>query len=228
MSCLEVDYDQIQTFFLERLRDPMEDEEIKLNILSLISTCIMHQTGMTAAFFNIQSSKRWYNPDVKRIVGDTVGHFMLDYLKNIKKVFLLTVQFSMFYHNFQFQSVAYLKSPLQLGILNIMANLWMSEKQHLIQNITSSEDFWALVTDPLLKPFEQKPSVYIHLFKIVSIQYAICLRDPEGQDNFFTAMEKFLNDDGQMGLFQQYLYKMFLNEDLNEESLQVFVINYTS
>lgn len=86
MSCLEVDYDQIQTFFLERLRDPMEDEEIKLNILSLISTCIMHQTGMTAAFFNIQSSKRWYNPDVKRIVGDTVGHFMLDYLKNIKKV----------------------------------------------------------------------------------------------------------------------------------------------
>lgn len=93
MSCLEVDYDQIQTFFLERLRDPMEDEEIKLNILSLISTCIMHQTGMTAAFFNIQSSKRWYNPDVKRIVGDTVGHFMLDYLKNIKKVYLLPIHF---------------------------------------------------------------------------------------------------------------------------------------
>lgn len=87
MSCLGVNYDQVQTLFLERLRDPMEDEAVKINILNIISTCIFHQTGMTAAFFNIQSAKKWYNPDIKNIEGDDVGDFMMDYLKNIKKVF---------------------------------------------------------------------------------------------------------------------------------------------
>ncbi|XP_066155556.1 nucleoporin Nup188 [Euwallacea fornicatus] len=203
MSCLGVDYDQTQTLFLERLRDPMEDEDVKVNILNLISTCVLHQTGMTAAFFNVQSSKKWYNPDVKKIAGDTVGDFMLDYLKNIKR------------------SVTYLKSPLQIGVLKVMANLWQCQKQHLIKDIMESKDFWSLVSDPLLKPFELNPLVYTYLIQILAIQFAIALREPERKKNdFFLAVEKFMDNEVQLTMFQDYLYKIFSNEHLQLELLQ--------
>ncbi|KAH1022918.1 hypothetical protein HUJ04_012231 [Dendroctonus ponderosae] len=202
MSCLGVNYDQVQTLFLERLRDPMEDEKVKINILNIISTCIFHQTGMTAAFFNIQSAKKWYNPDIKNIEGDDVGDFMMDYLKNIKK------------------SVAYLKSPLQVGILRIMANLWQCQKQHLVSHITATKEFWILLTDPLMQAFEQAPLVYSFLFKIIAIQLAISLKKPKGQEHFYKATERFLNDETQLQLFHQYVFKIFSNKNLSNRALK--------
>ncbi|KAL1493269.1 hypothetical protein ABEB36_011353 [Hypothenemus hampei] len=211
MSCLGVDYDQIQTLFLERLRDPMEDEEVKLNILNIISTCIFYQTGMTAAFFNIQSSKKWYNPHVKRIKADTVGDFMIDYLKNIKK------------------SVTYLRSPLQVGVLKVMADLWECQKQDLIKHVTSSKEFWSLMIEPLLRPFDQSPLVYSNLFKILSLQFNIA-RNLDGQELFFNAVEKFLTNTKQLKEYQMYVYKIFMNKKLDKEVLndrEMLVLTWT-
>ncbi|XP_050313935.1 nucleoporin Nup188 [Anthonomus grandis grandis] len=203
LSCLGLDYDQVQILFLERLRDPMEDEQVKLNILNIINTCINHQTGMTAAFFNIQASKKWYNPHVKKIDGDTVGDFMMDYLKNIKK------------------SLIFLKCPLQVGILQIMASLWQNQKQHLIKHITSEKDFWSLLVDPLFKPFEQAPVIYSYLIKILSIQLMMSLKKPnEDDEKFYKALEGFLCSSKQLKLFQEYLLKIFLNKNLKEEQLK--------
>lgn len=87
MALLGLDYDQVQRLFLDRLRDPTEDDDLKLHILDLISTCIFSQHGMTAAFFNVTRSRKWYSDNrEKTIEGDTVSDFMVDYLQNIKKV----------------------------------------------------------------------------------------------------------------------------------------------
>lgn len=87
MALLGLDYDQVQRLFLDRLRDPTEDDDLKLHILDLISTCIFSQHGMTAAFFNVKRSRKWYSDNrEKTIEGDTVCDFMVDYLQNIKKV----------------------------------------------------------------------------------------------------------------------------------------------
>lgn len=100
-----------------------------------------------------------------------------------------------------------------------MANLWQCQKQHLIKTITSTKDFWELLVDPLFNSFEQAPLVYSYLLKIISIQFAISLKKPEGQEDFFKAVGKFLCGQKQLRLFQQYLFKIFSNEELSETNL---------
>ncbi|CAG9765832.1 unnamed protein product [Ceutorhynchus assimilis] len=194
MSCLNLDYDQIQTLFLQRLRDPLEDETVKVTIVDLISTCIFHQHGMTAAFFNVQSTKKWYNPHAKIIEGEAVSDFIMDYLRNVRK------------------SVEYLTSPLQVGMLKLMANLWQCQKQHLIKDVTKSNDFWSLIAYPLFTNFELDPTVYACIFKILSIQCAVSKMTKD--DEFFQIITKFLSDQKQLRLFQQYIFKIFSNQEL--------------
>lgn len=204
MSSLGLDLDQIQTLFLERLRDPMEDDDVKINILDLISTCILHQTGMTAAFFNITAAKKWYDNESKskNIERDTVPNFMIDYLDNIEK------------------SVAYLKSPLQVGILRVMAILWQSQKQHLVKEVTELPHFWSLLCAPLYKNFEQAPLVYYYIIKILSIQLMNKSARDGKEELFYKALEKFFLNQRQLRLFQQYLYKMFSKQDMEKEHLE--------
>ncbi|CAH2003688.1 unnamed protein product [Acanthoscelides obtectus] len=57
MALLGLDYDQVQRVFLDRLRDPTEDDSLKMHILDLISNCIFHQHGMTAAFLMSKARK---------------------------------------------------------------------------------------------------------------------------------------------------------------------------
>lgn len=94
MALLGLDYDQVQRLFLDKLRDPMEDDNVKMQILDLISTCIFSQHGMTAALFNVTRSRKWHSDfNERRIESDTVTDFMIDYLQNIKKVFAYSIKY---------------------------------------------------------------------------------------------------------------------------------------
>lgn len=87
MALLELDHYQVQALFLERLRDPLEEDSVKLAIIDLINACVSNQDGMTAAFFNLKCFMYWDGVDEQVTVdGDTVSDFMVDYLQNIKKV----------------------------------------------------------------------------------------------------------------------------------------------
>lgn len=101
-----------------------------------------------------------------------------------------------------------------------MANLWECQKQHLVSHITATKEFWILLTDPLMQAFEQAPLVYSFLFKIIAIQLAISLKKPEGQEDFYKAVERFLNNETQLQLFQQYVFKIFSNKKLSERALK--------
>lgn len=79
---MEFENSQLQSFFLEKLRDPLEDEGLKLAIIDLISVSIDYQPGLTAAFFNL---KPVYDDPIQS--GESIGQFMLDYLQNMEKVF---------------------------------------------------------------------------------------------------------------------------------------------
>jgi nuclear pore complex protein Nup188 len=86
LALLELDHYQVQSLFLERLRDPLEEENVKLAIIDLINTCISSQNGMTAAFFNLKCFMYWDGTENDVFSGDSVSDFMVDYLQNIKKV----------------------------------------------------------------------------------------------------------------------------------------------
>lgn len=84
---LEWDSYQLQRFFLEKLRDPFENDDLKLAIIDLIGVSIQHQPGLTGAFFNVKSPHK--RPDSSKSEsenGESVADFMIDYLQNVKKV----------------------------------------------------------------------------------------------------------------------------------------------
>lgn len=84
---LELDNFQLQSFFLERLRDPVEDEELKLAIIDFINVAIERQPGLTGAFFNVKGLSGSYDTQGKALEGgESVASFMIDYLVNMKKV----------------------------------------------------------------------------------------------------------------------------------------------
>lgn len=72
---------QLQSFFLDKLRDPVEGDELKLAIIDLILTCVDHQPGLTNAFFNINVLAT-EEPDE----GESVVNCMMDFLHNIEEV----------------------------------------------------------------------------------------------------------------------------------------------
>ncbi len=56
-ACLDLEPDQIRMIFLQRLRDELEDVDLKICILDFVSACIDKQPGLTEAFFK---ARRYY------------------------------------------------------------------------------------------------------------------------------------------------------------------------
>nr|XP_023016676.1 uncharacterized protein LOC111505996 [Leptinotarsa decemlineata] len=196
---LELDYDQVHRLFLDRLRDSTEDNELKINILDLISTCILHQHGMTAAFFNVKRYRKWYDEVMERTIsGDTITDFMVDYLKNIKK------------------TCEYLRSPLQVGVLHIMANLWVSRRKHLIEQVVSLEGFWQLLSEPLYQDINHATCVYTHIFKIFGLQ----LINDVNESLFLSCVEKFVTNSKQVKSWMEYLLKIFTADTTNLDEIE--------
>lgn len=84
MAYLDMDRTQIQGVFLYKLRDPVEEDEIKLLILDIITYCVYYgQHGMCAALFNINTLKS----DRKlESTGDSVTIFLAEHLKSLVTV----------------------------------------------------------------------------------------------------------------------------------------------
>ncbi|KAL3271453.1 hypothetical protein HHI36_021939 [Cryptolaemus montrouzieri] len=150
LAVLEMDYSQIQCLFLEKLRDPLEDDIFKITALDLINTSLLTQNGLTAAFFNaldvIEKKEK-----SKSVPADSVCDFMIDYLENIQK------------------SPDYLTNPVQKSILRVFSTLWSTGRENLVQDIYSLKCFWPLLTDPLFHPSIRDPEVYTHILTITTI-----------------------------------------------------------
>ncbi|XP_063929352.1 nucleoporin Nup188 [Zophobas morio] len=174
LALLELDHYQVQSLFLERLRDPLEEETVKIAIIDLINTCVSHQNGMTAAFFNLKCFMYWDGTDDDLFSGDSVSDFMVDYLQNIKK------------------SHEYFKNPLQLGILRLLHNLWLNHRENLIDNIANLKDFWPVMVDPFFCDFVQDVEVYTTILKIINIEVGVNIDSVE--DNLVKTIDKFLKD----------------------------------
>ncbi|KAK9876456.1 hypothetical protein WA026_012770 [Henosepilachna vigintioctopunctata] len=150
LAVLEMDYSQIQCLFLEKLRDPLEDDIFKITALDFINTSLLSQNGLTAAFFNAPGILDTKEKDQNMPV-DSVSDFMIDYLENIQK------------------SPDYLTNPVQKSILRVFSTLWSTGRENLVKDIYSLRSFWPLLTDPLFHPRIKDPDVYTHIMTITTI-----------------------------------------------------------
>ncbi|XP_045465804.1 uncharacterized protein LOC123674773 [Harmonia axyridis] len=149
LAVLEMDYTQIQCLFLEKLRDPLEDDIFKITALDFINTSLLTQNGLTAAFFN--ATDNLDKDKSKSVTSDSVCDFMIDYLQNIQK------------------SPDYLTNPVQKNILRVFSTLWSTGRENLVKDIYGLKSFWPLLTDPLFHPRIKDPEVYTHIMTIATI-----------------------------------------------------------
>ncbi|RZC36622.1 uncharacterized protein BDFB_000245 [Asbolus verrucosus] len=185
LALLELDHYQVQSLFLERLRDPLEEENVKLAIIDLINTCIANQNGMTAAFFNLKCFMYWDGTENDLFRGDSVSDFMVDYLQNIKK------------------SHEYFKNPLQLGILRLLYNLWLNHRENLIDNIANLKDFWPVMIDPFFCDFVQDVEVYTVILRIVNLEIGANIDNVE--EKLIKTVDKFLRNKNQLKLWIDFV-----------------------
>lgn len=118
--------------------------------------------------------------------------------------------------DYYFQSHEYLRSPLQVGILHCMANLWMCGKQHLIKEVIALKSFWPLLAEPLFREYNQTPKVYAQILKIFSLQ----LGEENNESKFLSSVEKFVTNEEQLELWQQYILNIFKTENTKDEHIE--------
>nr|XP_022915529.1 nucleoporin NUP188 homolog [Onthophagus taurus] len=148
LSLLEMDKYQLQCTFLEKLRDPLEEESLKVAILDLITLCVQNQSGMIVAFFDISGLPHTNCVDI----GDSVNAFMEEYLENIRK------------------STDYLYSPIQAAVLDLFHALWMYRKNMIVDDLTKNENFWSTLMDPLFKDLKLPIKTYTKIISILTYE----------------------------------------------------------
>lgn len=88
---------QLQSFFLDKLRDPVEGDETKVAIIDFILTCVKFQPGLTNAFFNINVLETDKGDDGESVVG-----CMMDFLENLEEVCVKLKTIRVFAHIYEF------------------------------------------------------------------------------------------------------------------------------
>ncbi|CAH1255988.1 unnamed protein product [Diabrotica balteata] len=216
LSVLGLDMDQVQRIFLERLRDPTEDDGFKCLLLDLIGTCLFNQGAMTAAFFNFKRFKKWYTESSgdEITLGPCVTDFMIESLFNLKNS----------------KDPRVLKSPLQIGILHIMANLWVTRSLNLVTEAIKLPQFWQLLCYPLFKEFVQSFRVYGYIFRILAVQLLQSLaraQEPKEENEqydadqkLFQCVERFLKTKHQVQKWTTFFFDTFQNCSMNLEDIE--------
>jgi nuclear pore complex protein Nup188 len=100
LACLDMENDQIRLTFLQRLRDDLESDDLKIAILEFVEACIEKQPGLTEAFFEVtyEQDKRFLGKmRSKKTIADGIRVYMKEYLDAISTVSFLKIVFQMFY-----------------------------------------------------------------------------------------------------------------------------------
>ena len=87
LSYLQMDHYQIQSLILEKLRDPLESESLKVELIEFVVACVEHQNGMLAAFFDLKyNGKNSY-------YKDNLNSYISDYLNKLVEVSITQICF---------------------------------------------------------------------------------------------------------------------------------------
>lgn len=191
-ACLDMEPDQIRMTFLQKLRDRIESDDLKIAVLELVNACIDKQPGLTEAFFKVT-----YDEDkrsqffIKRSkesenMCDGILDYMEDYLEAVANDPSKTT-------NDQLKR-----------IMSLFHALWKNNMQSLVKDLLKKPNFWSSLCSPLLTgPIANYQ--YSQLFNILGIELFKMSEDNNGMENFKKVIEKFLV----METFKKWLKTVF-------------------
>lgn len=203
-ACLDMEPDQIRMMFLQRLRDDLESEDLKIAVLDLVNACIDKQPGLTEAFFKVtyeqDQRKTFFIKRTKESENmcDGIVTYMEEYLEAIAKDPSKTT-------NEQLKK-----------IMNLFHALWKQGLQSLVKDLMKKDNFWPSLCSPLLTNSIDTYQ-YSQLFNIIGIDLFKIREDSEDVENFKKVLEKFLVKE----TFRKWLQVVFdyTRMELNDSSI---------
>lgn len=177
MACLDMEADQIRLMFLQRLRDEMESDELKVNIIEFVEACINKQPGLTEVFFKINygMESRFLDQLPKpKDIADGILIYMSEYLETISE-----------------NSDTIANKQLS-GIMSLFHAIWKNNMQSLVQDLTDKPNFWSAITSPLHGQIDPDTKAYSQIFNILGIELFRCTANYKLNENLRKAFENFL------------------------------------
>lgn len=201
LACLDMEPDQIRLIFLQRLRDDLESQQLKVAILEFVESCIEKQPGLTEAFFKIsyEHEKRFLqqikaNKKVAKMENDGILDYMQEFLDVVNK------------------NPEKIASPLLSRIMALFHSLWKNNMQGLVSDLMEKKEFWGGICAPLFAtPVHPEIKAYSQLFNILGVEVFRVAIGAKFDDNFHEIIDRLLEH----STLQRWLQQIF---DLPDET----------
>lgn len=183
LACLDIEPDQIRLIFLQRLRDDLESDNLKIAVLEFVEACIHKQPGLTEAFFKVHYDnveQRLFlgvKPGKKKNISDGIPTYMEEYLEAISS------------------DPKKLASPLLSRIMSLFHALWKNNMQVLCKELLEKKTFWPSLCNPLFGNISENVKAYSQLFNILGIELFKIDSPRMVDENLKKVYEKFLDYD---------------------------------
>lgn len=184
LACLDMEQDLIRMIFLQRLRDELGSNDLKIAILEFVESCLDKQPGLIEAFFDVRyESEMKKTKKLAQYHTEGIPAYMDEYLDTISK---------------EPEKIA---SPLLSRILSLFHAVWRNGMQSLIVDLIKQESFWPSLCKPFFVPISHKSiRAYSQLFNILGIEVFRQERQPE--KNLEQMLEK---------LFEEATFRKWVN-----------------
>jgi nuclear pore complex protein Nup188 len=190
-ACLDLEADQVRMMFLQRLRDDLESEDLKIAILDFVNACIDKQPGLTEAFFKVsyeQGLRSSYF--IKRSNDDESCDGIITYMEE----FLEAVS----------KDPSKITNDQLKRIMNLFHALWKQGLQSLVSSLLKKDNFWPSLCSPILTtPISNYQ--YSQLLNIMGIELFKLRENSKETEHFQKMVEKFLSKE----VFHKWLRVVF-------------------
>lgn len=202
LACLDMEPDQIRLIFLQRLRDDLESNQLKVAILEFVESCIEKQPGLTEAFFKIsyEHEKRFLDQikankkKATKMENDGILDYMQEFLDVVQKY------------------PEKIASSLLSRIMSLFHSLWKNNMQGLVSDLMEKKEFWGAICAPLFgSSVYPEIKAYSQLFNILGVEVFRVAVGAKFDENFRTVIERFL----EKSTLQKWLIQVF---DLPDET----------
>lgn len=207
LACLDIEPDQIRLIFLQRLRDDLESDNLKIAVLEFVEACIHRQPGLTEAFFKIHYDNletRLFlgvKPGKKKNISDGIPTYMEEYLEAISS------------------DPKKLASPLLSRMMSLFHALWKNNMQVLCKELLEKKTFWPSLCNPLFGNVSENIRAYSQLFNILGIELFKIDSPRKVDEDLKKVYEKFLEYD----VFSRWARAVFelprINGDICDDSV---------
>ncbi|XP_059613197.1 nucleoporin Nup188 [Phlebotomus argentipes] len=197
LACLDMDADHIRVVFLQRLRDEVERDDVKIAILEFVEACIDRQPGLVEAFFSVTNDRRGLLA-IKGSKLDTLTEgipvYMTEYLTVVNK------------------DPEKIANPLLSRIMSLFHEIWRNNMQSLVGDLVSGETFWPSLCSPLFTTINPTVKAYSQLFNIMGIEAFKTSASETMPSKLKECFEKFLKPE----CFTKWIETVFICSDIED------------